>query len=150
MSQTLSRVLVHYVFSTRNREPLISSDVEADLYAYMGGICRAHDSPLLSMGGMPDHVHMLVVLGRKISMSDLMMEVKKDSSKWIKTRGREFSEFHWQDGYGAFSIGESQRNDLLRYIATQKEHHKTRTFKEELVALLERYGVEYDPEHIWT
>ncbi|MBX3361387.1 MAG: IS200/IS605 family transposase [Phycisphaeraceae bacterium] len=150
MSQTLSRVLIHYVFSTRNRESLITPDIESDLYAYMGGICRAHDSSLLSMGGMPDHVHMLVVLGRKISMSDLMMEVKKDSSKWIKTRGREFSGFHWQDGYGAFSIGESQRNDILRYIATQKEHHKTRTFKEELVALLERYGVEYDPEHIWT
>lgn len=150
MSQTLSRVLVHFVFSTKDRAPRISADVESDLYAYAGGICRSLDSPLLSMGGMPDHVHMLVVLGRTISMSDLVREVKIGTSKWIKTRGGAFNGFRWQDGYGAFSIGESQREDLVRYIAKQKEHHKTRTFKEELIALLDRYGVEYDPEHIWT
>lgn len=150
MSQTLSRVLVHFVFSTRNREPRISACIETDLYAYIGGICRAHDSPLIAMGGSADHVHMLVALGRTVSMSDLMMEVKKDSSKWIKTRDREFAGFHWQDGYGAFSIGESQRDDLVRYIQNQKEHHRTRSFKEELIALCERYGVEYDPKHIWT
>lgn len=150
MSQTLSRVLVHFVFSTKDRVPRISADVESDLYAYAGGISRSLDSPLLSMGGMSDHVHMLVVLGRTVSMSDLVREVKIGTSKWIKTRGSEFGGFHWQDGYGAFSIGESQAADLVRYIATQKEHHKTRSFKEELVAILERYGVEYDPAHIWT
>jgi REP element-mobilizing transposase RayT len=150
MAQTLSRVLLHFVFSTRHREPRITQDIEADLYAYVGGICRSHDSPLLSMGGMPDHVHMLVAMSRKISISDLMMDVKKGSSKWIKTPGQAFDGFHWQDGYAAFSIGESQREDLVRYIQGQKEHHRSRSFKEELVAILARYGVEYDPQHIWT
>lgn len=150
MSQTLSQVLVHLVFSTKDRRPLIAPDITPDLYAYAGGICRSVDSPLIAMGGMPDHAHMLVVLGRSITISDLVREVKVGTSKWLKTCGKAYAAFHWQDGYGAFSIGESQREDLVQYIATQKEHHRTRTFKEELVAILERYRVEYDPEHIWS
>jgi REP element-mobilizing transposase RayT len=99
MSQTLSQVLVHLVFSTKDRAPLIAPDIARDLYAYTGGICRSVDSPLIAMGGMPDHVHMLVVLGRSITISDLVREVKVGSSKWIKTRGKAFAGFHWQDGY---------------------------------------------------
>jgi REP element-mobilizing transposase RayT len=97
MAQTLTSCLIHFIFSTKNRDPLIAPEIEADLFAYIGGICRNLDSALLAANGMPDHVHLLISMDKKISLSDMMENVKKDSSKWIKTRGRQFSNFHWQD-----------------------------------------------------
>jgi putative transposase len=147
MASTLTRVLIHVTFSTRLREPLIPEALEADLYAYAGGICRRLESPLLAMGGTADHVHMLVSLSKKVALSDLLMEVKRDSSKWVKEHvGREFG---WQDGYFGFSIGESGVGPLRAYIARQKEHHATVDFKDEMRAFMRKYGIEWDERYVW-
>ncbi len=150
MAQTLTRLLVHVVFSTKERRNLIIPAVELELHAYLGGICRNRESPALAIGGTENHVHLLISLSKNIALSNLMMTLKKDSSKWIKTNGDAFRGFHWQDGYGAFSIGESQVRTVTDYIRGQKERHKTLTFKDELVALAERYGVAFDPRYLWT
>src|SRR5205085_2634677 len=107
MAHSVASILVHVVFSTKNREPLITPEIEPDLYPYMAGIFRAQGSPSLAGNGTADHVHWLVSLGRTIAIADLIEEVKKGSSAWIKTKARSFEPFHWQIGYGAFSIGGS-------------------------------------------
>jgi len=116
MPQSLSSVLIHLVFSTKNREPFLLPAVEAELHPYMATIFRDHDSPSLIIDGTTDHVHMLFVLGRTITIADVVEEVKTGSSKWVKTKGLEFRNFHWQRGYGAFSIGQSNVSELKRYI----------------------------------
>ena len=150
MAQTLTRILLHVVFSTKDRRNLIASTIEPELHAYLGGICRNQKSPAIEIGGTENHVHLLISLSKNIALSDLMMTLKKDSSKWIKTKGEMFGDFHWQDGYGAFSIGESQVGAVMDYIRGQKERHKTMTFEEELVALAKRYGVAFDARYLWT
>jgi REP element-mobilizing transposase RayT len=107
------------------------------------------ESPLLAMGGVDDHVHMLVSLGKTLALSELMLNVKRDSSKWIKERGEGLGAFGWQDGYFGFSIGESGVEALRGYIANQKEHHKTIDFKDEVRAFLRKYGIEWDERYIW-
>jgi len=149
MAQTLVSLLVHVIFSTKNREPLITPEIEPELFAYVGGILNNHDSRLLDAGGTADHIHLLVSQSKNISLSSLMKDVKKDSSSWIKTKGRGFRSFHWQDGYGAFSIGKSDIPALKKYIASQKEHHQKRTFKEELIEFLDEYGIAYDERYLW-
>ena len=150
MAQTLTRLLAHIVFSTKERRNLITSAVESELHAYLGGICRNRESPALAVGGTETHVHLLISLSKKMAITDLMMVLKKDSSRWIKTKGPTFRDFHWQDGYGAFTIGESQVGAVTDYVRGQKDRHKTLTFEEELVALAERYGVAFDPRYLWT
>lgn len=150
MAQTLTRLLVHTIFSTKNRANLIKPDIGPSLYAYIGGICRNADSPLLAAGGTANHLHLLMSLSKSRSLADLMMHVKKDSSKWIKTQAAYFADFQWQEGYGGFTIGESQVDDLKRYIDRQKEHHRATTFEEELVALLKKYNVAYDEKYLWA
>jgi len=149
MASTLTRLLIHITFSTKNRIALIPEAIEPDLYAYIGGICRRMESPLLAMGGVADHVHMLVSLGKTVALSDLMLNVKRDSSKWIKEKDTTLGAVGWQDGYFAFSIGESGVDALRAYIAKQKEHHKTIDFKDEVRAFLRKYGIEWDERYIW-
>ena len=150
MSQTLTSLLVQLVFSTKNRERLITPEVEPDLFAYIGGILRNNKSRLLDAGGDRDHVHLLVSQSKNIALSNLLKDVKGDSSVWIKSQGREFRNFHWQDGYGAFSFGQRDLPGLQRYVANQKEHHKKWTFKEELIYMLEESGIEYDERYLWN
>jgi putative transposase len=149
MSQTLVSLVAHVIFSTKNRERFITPEIEPELFAYVGGILNNHESRLLTAGGTADHVHLLISQSKNVSLSALMKDIKKDSSSWIKTKGREFRNFHWQDGYGAFSIGKSDIPELKKYIASQKEHHRRRTFKEELIEFLEEYGVAYDERYLW-
>lgn len=149
MGCTLTKLLVHITFSTKNRVPNIPESLEPDLYAYIGGICRQMGSPLLAMGGASDHVHMLVSLSKTVTLSDLLLNVKRDSSKWMKSADSDLSTFGWQDGYFAFSIGESGVDALRAYIANQKEHHKTIEFKDEVRAFLRKYGIEWDERHVW-
>lgn len=146
MASTLTEILLHITFSTKHREPLIPAELEADLYAYIGGICRRMESPLRAMGGTPDHVHLLVSLAKTVAVSDLLLNIKRDSSKWIRER---VPEFGWQDGYFAFSIGASGSAALCAYIANQKEHHRTVEFKDEVRALLRKYGLDWDERYIW-
>ena len=148
MPQSLSKVLVHLIFSTKHREPLIVPDIRPRLHGYMVGILDNLKSPSLQTGGVVDHVHILFALGRTISQAELVEEVKKSSSKWMKAEGG-VPEFSWQAGYGAFSIGESQADTVIRYIQKQEEHHRKATFQEEFRKFLERYKVTYDERYVW-
>ncbi len=150
MSQTLTSLLVHLIFSTKNRIPLITPEIEPDLFAYMSGILKNYESCLLDAGGTSDHVHLLVSQSKNIALSMLMKELKKSSSAWIKTAGKTFSDFHWQDGYGAFSISQCDVPGVKRYIANQKEHHRSQTFQQELIQFLEEYGIDYDERFLWS
>ena len=150
MAQTLVSLMTHIIFSTKNREPLITSEIEPELFAYMGGILKNKDSRLLSAGGTDDHVHLLISQSKNIALSAVMKDVKKDSSSWIKTKGKGFCNFHWQDGYGAFSIGMSDIAAVTRYITSQKEHHRKRSFQEELIQILNEYDIQYDERYLWN
>lgn len=149
MASTLTKLLIHITFSTKDRLALIPEAIEPDLHAYIGGICRRMESPLLAMGGAADHVHMLVSLGKTIALSELMLNVKRDSSKWIKEKHEAPHAFGWQDGYFGFSIGESGVDALRAYIANQKEHHKSVAFKDEMRTFLRKYGIEWDERYVW-
>lgn len=150
MASTLTKILLHITFSTKDRAPLIVPEIEVDLYDYIGGICRRMDSPLLAMGGTADHVHMLISLAKTVALSDLMLHSKRDSSKWIKQKNTAFAGFGWQDGYFAFSIGESGVEALRVYIARQKDHHANIDFRDEIRMVLRKYGIEWDEQHIWA
>jgi len=149
MASTLTKLLIHTTFSTKDRLALIPEAIEPDLYAYIGGICRRMESPLLAMGGPADHLHLLVSLGKTVALSDLMLNVKRDSSKWIKEHGAP-AHFAWQDGYFGFSIGESGVDALRAYIANQKEHHRSVDFKDEMRTFLRKYGIEWDERFVWA
>jgi REP element-mobilizing transposase RayT len=150
MAQTLVSLMVHVVFSTKNRQLLITPEVEPELYAHMGGTANNLGSCCLAAGGTENHVHLLVSQSKTVPLSHLMEELKKGSSKWIKTKASAFRTFGWQDGYGAFTIGESQVEALRLYIARQKERHKKQTFEEEFILLLKKYHVQYDERYLWS
>jgi len=147
--QSLANILVHIVFSTKNRVPLITPEIESELYPYMGSIFGACKSPSLSIGGTADHVHILCSLHRSMAVATLLESVKSDSSHWIKTKGPQFADFYWQSGYGAFSIGQSGVEALKTYIVTQKEHHRTITFQDEYRLFLTKYEIEFDERYVW-
>ncbi len=149
MAQSLASVLVHVVFSTKNRAPLILAETENALHAYLATACRTCKCPALKVGGTADHVHLLCSLGRTVAIADLLASIKADSSKWIKTQGQRYRAFAWQSGYGAFSIGRSQVDDVERYIAAQKDHHRRRTFQDEFREFLRRYEVPFDERYVW-
>ena len=149
MPQSLSSFLIHLIFSTKNREPFITEAIEKELHPYMAKIFRELKSPSLTIGGTDDHVHILFSLGRTVTIADLVEEVKTGSSKWIKTKGLEFENFHWQRGYGAFSIVQSQVATLERYIARQRIHHQRVAFQDEYRKFLKSYGLEYDERYVW-
>jgi REP element-mobilizing transposase RayT len=148
MPQSLSKVLVHLIFSTKHREPWIGPDIRQRLHGYIVGILDNLKSPSLQTGGVADHVHTLFVLGRTVSQADLVEEVKKSTSKWMKAEGG-VPGFTWQAGYGAFSIGESQADTVIKYIQNQEAHHRKVTFQEEFRRFLERYKVAYDERYVW-
>jgi putative transposase len=149
MPQSLSSILVHLIFSTKHREPLLTPEIEPGLHGYMAGILKNLHSPALTIGGMSDHVHVLFSLSRTRAVSELVEELKKDSSKWMKDQGARFSGFCWQAGYGAFSIGQSSVEETRRYIDNQKEHHNVRTFQDEYRLFLAKYEIPYDERYVW-
>jgi REP element-mobilizing transposase RayT len=149
MAQSLASILIHLVFSTKMREPFITPEIEPELHKYLAMIFRECKSPALLVGGDKDHIHALFALARTWAVADLVEEVKTSSSKWIKTKGRAWSQFQWQSGYGAFSIGQSNVAALKRYILNQKEHHRRRSFQDEFRALCRKYEVEYDERYVW-
>ncbi|MCX5690848.1 MAG: IS200/IS605 family transposase [Planctomycetota bacterium] len=148
MAATLTKILLHITFSTKHRRELITPRVEPDLYAYVGGICRNLDSKLITINGPADHVHLLVNLSKRVSLADLLMNIKRDSSRWMHDVGR-VSDFAWQTGYFGFSIGESMVDAVKAYIANQKEHHKTVDFRDEMRGLMRKYGMEWDERYVW-
>src|SRR5687768_14345343 len=123
MPQSLAQVYLHIVFSTKERRPFLrDASVRDEVHNYLGGTCNNLDCPVLRVGGVADHVHILCRLGRSISIADLVRELKRESSKWLKTRAPELADFHWQNGYGAFSVSPSHVEAVRRYIETQEDH----------------------------
>ena len=149
MAQSLSKILLHIVFSTKNREPWIDQKIRPALQAYLAGGVRALDAEAYRVGGVADHVHIACTLPRTLPVSKLLEEIKKSSSAWIKQQAPTCHDFAWQAGYGAFSLGQSQFDALVAYIDAQEEHHRQRTFKDEFLLLLKRYSVNYDERHVW-
>jgi putative transposase len=139
MPQSLSSILIHLIFSTKNREPFLTPEIEAELYPYLASILKAMKSPALIINGTSDHLHTLFSLSRVVTIAEVVEEIKTESSKWIKTKGREFRNFYWQSGYGAFSIGQSQVPTVKRYIGRQKEHHRRVSFQDEYRKFLKAY-----------
>ena len=149
MPQSLSNILLHIVFSTKNRIDFIQPDIESELYAYMAETFKNESCPALIINGTANHVHILCRLERTICVADLLKTVKKGSSKWIKTKGVAFADFSWQIGYGVFSIGASNIDALKQYIQQQKQHHQHSSFEDEYRLLLKKYNIEFDERYVW-
>jgi len=149
MPQSFASLHVHIVFGTKNRAPLIDAELGPRLHDYIGGIVRARGSVLVAAGGMHDHVHLLCSLGRELSVAEALRDIKANSSKWIHDAFPKRHAFAWQTGYGAFAVSYSNVANVKRYIAQQAEHHRTRTFQEEFVALLRRHNLQFDESHLW-
>ncbi|MCJ7756867.1 MAG: IS200/IS605 family transposase [Gillisia sp.] len=149
MGQSLVKNYIHIVFSTKQHEPLIHSPYENELYSYLGGICKNMECNPIKIGGYKDHVHILCMLSKKITLMKLLEEVKSHSSKWMKTKDEALKNFYWQDGYGAFSVNPSQVDTVIAYIANQHEHHRKITFQQEYRLFLKKYKVEYEERYVW-
>jgi putative transposase len=149
MPQSLSSVTIHLVFSTKNHRPFIVGPAAAEIHPYLMGILNNLGCPSIRIGGVADHVHLLFRLSRTRTIAEVVDIVKSNSSKWIKTKGSRYSTFQWQLGYGAFSIGKSETDLLVRYIENQPEHHKKLTWQEEYRRLLERYRIPFDERYVW-
>lgn len=149
MSQSLSSILVHLVFSTKNRERFVIPAIETQLFPVIATIFNELKSPSLAINGTSDHLHVLFSLSRTMRIADLVEEVKTSTSKWIKTKGPEFRNFHWQRGYGAFSVGQTEVARVKRYIGQQKEHHKRVTFQDEYRQFLRSSGIPFDERYVW-
>lgn len=149
MPQSLAQIYLHISFSTKYREPLIDEKIENELYAYLGATCKAWDCQPIKVGGYLDHVHILCKLSRKVAVMELLEEVKKSSSKWIKTKGDKYAHFYWQGGYAAFSVNPAEIGHVINYITNQKEHHTKKSFQDELRYFLKKYGVDFDERYVW-
>ncbi len=149
MASTLTNLLVHAVFSTKGREPIITDRYRDRLHAYIGGIIRNEGAKLLSIGSMSDHVHLAMKIRSNQAIAELVRKIKSNSSKWINENQFCKTKFSWQNGYGGFSVSASQINKVSSYIENQADHHKRKTFKEELIEILDKHGVDYDPKYLW-
>jgi REP element-mobilizing transposase RayT len=149
MPQSLARLHVHLIFSTKKRERLLCQRVRPSLHAYMATVLQNLGCPPVLINSVEDHIHILFDLARTVAVSNAVEEVKTTSSKWIKTQGGEFAGFAWQKGYGAFAVSESNVPTVRQYIAEQAEHHRRKTFQEEYREFLERHGVSYDERYVW-
>jgi putative transposase len=149
MPQSLAKILVHLVFSTKNREPVLAEHIRIPLCAYASAVLRDLDSHVVAINAWRDHVHILFALSKNHSLAQVVMEVKRATSKWVKTQGKEFAGFHWQSGYGAFSNGQSGVDEVKAYIANQAKHHRVKSFEEEFRSFLKRHQVEFDERYLW-
>jgi REP-associated tyrosine transposase len=149
MPQSLARLHVHLIFGTKNRAPVLHNAVRELLHRYMAGILQNFGCPPVLINSATDHVHILFDLGRTVAVSAAVEEVKKASSKWIKTQGAEFAAFAWQAGYGAFAVSESNVAAVRKYIEGQQEHHRKQSFQDEYRAFLERHRISFDEKYLW-
>ena len=146
MPSTHTSLHYHLIFATKHREPILAKEWRHELHAYLGGIVNGLDAHSEGVGGVADHVHLLVSLKPTACLSDFMRELKKSSSNWL--RESKCPGFHWQEGYAAFSVSASARASVRAYIANQEEHHRVKSFREELIDFLEKTGVTYDPRYL--
>ena len=149
MPQSLARLHIHLVFSTKNRDPIITDAVRSTLHAYMAKVLQNLGCAPVLINSVEDHAHLLFDLARTVSISQVVEDVKKSSSKWIKNQSSEFASFAWQAGYGAFAVSESNLESVRQYISNQREHHQKKTFQEEYRAFLLRHNIAFDERYVW-
>ena len=150
MAQSLAKILVHVIFSTKDRFAfLVNADIRRRMHAYLARVFNESQSPAIEVGGWHDHIHILCSLSRNHTIAEIIADAKKNSSVWAKTHGGLLMKFQWQAGYGAFSVSPSQVEEVRQYILGQEEHHRVRTFQEEYLELLRKYQVPYDERYLW-
>lgn len=150
MPQSLANMIVHLVFSTKDRQPWFTDTEKMNSkHAYLGGVSAKLECPTLTIGCVADHVHLLARLSRTMSLADWVKELTRASTVWMKEEWSEFATFHWQAGYGAFSVSQSNTDAVVEYIRHQAEHHRTKTFQEEFRAMLRKNGIEWDERYVW-
>jgi REP element-mobilizing transposase RayT len=150
MAQSLSKLYIHLIFHIKDKGVKILNEDKNELYSYMGSIIKDNDSIPILINGTDDHVHILCVMSKNIALAKLTEEIKRHSSRWIKTRGQHYTHFSWQGGYSGFSVSQSLHDRTRRYIENQEEHHKKMTFQDELIIFLKEYGIEYNERYLWT
>ena len=146
MSHTYAQNVIHIVFSTKYRRRTISREFQPRMWAYAAGICKNHGIFVHAVGGIDDHIHLLIQVPPALSLAKAVLAIKSNSSRWANEQGNKFA---WQQGYAAFSVSSSRVSEVVRYIQTQESHHRKMTFDEELVALLKKHGVEFDPKFVF-
>ncbi len=149
MSKSLVKNFIHLIYSTKNRMPWIPKDISSRLYAYQQGIYQDWQSPAIVIGGVEDHIHALFSLSKNHAIKTIVEEVKKGSSKWMKSEGTMNPDFFWQNGYAAFSVSQSNTDVVKKYIENQEEHHRTMSFQDELRELCRRHEIEIDERYMW-
>ena len=149
MSQSLTRLYAHLIFSTKNRQAFLDETIRPRIHGYLASVIRDLDSPWVVVGGVADHVHMLFDMGKMVAPVKFVEQVKRESSKFVKTLGAQYAKFYWQRGYGMFSVGPTRRAEVEKYVRNQEEHHRTMTFQEEFLMFLKRYEVTYDEAYVW-
>jgi REP element-mobilizing transposase RayT len=150
MPQSLARIVLHVVFSTKNRGPFFKQpELRAELHAYLAGILRSIDCDPILINGVEDHVHVLSNFGRTITVAKMVEEMKKSSSRWLKNQGPTFHNFYWQAGYGVFSVSQSNVEQACAYVADQEERHRKISFQDEFRALCRKHGIEIDERYVW-
>jgi putative transposase len=149
MAQSLVKLYVHLIFSTKHRACIIKPEISDELYNYIGGILNNLGCKPIKIGGNENHIHILCNLAKNISIIQLLQGIKQSSSKWIKIRNREHRNFYWQDGYGAYTVSPDRVENLILYIENQRKHHQKKTFEQEFLEILIENGIEYDPLYIW-
>jgi REP element-mobilizing transposase RayT len=148
MANTYTQIYIHIIFAVRNRQPLIKSENSEELNKYITGIISNKGQKLLSINSISDHVHIIIGMKPNINLSDLVRDIKNNSSKFINSRGRIPGKFNWQEGYGAFSYGQSQLNVVINYIKNQKKHHVKRSYREEYLEFLNKYRINYNEKYL--
>ncbi len=149
MPQSLAKVHLHLVFSTRNRVRVLADEDRPDLHAYMGGILKALHCMPIEINSEPDHVHVLFMLGRTVAIGQVVGSLKKGATDWLRARSPGYAGFHWQSGYGVFSVSQSAVETVRRYIRNQRQHHRGKSFQVEYRAMLEKHGIECDERYVW-
>ena len=150
MAQSLSKLYVHIVFHIKNNDVVIRPEDDKELYAYIGGIIKANEAFPIKINGTENHLHILTTMSKNLSLAKFVEEIKRNSSRWIKSKGTHYQYFAWQGGYAGYSVSQSKLAIVERYIEMQKEHHKTETFQDEYVKFLREYNVDFDEKYLWT
>ena len=149
MSQSLSKLYVHAIFHVKYNEHLIRPEDDEELYTYIGGVIKLSKSIPIIINGIENHIHVLCIMSKNICLADLMEDIKRNSSRWIKTKGAHYHDFAWQGGYAGYSVSPSKVEVKKKYIANQKNHHKQQSFKDEYIQFLKEHGVDYNDDFLW-
>ena len=150
MSQSLSKLYVHIIFHVKYNDAIIRSEDEKELYAYIGGIIKANEALPIKINGTENHLHILTTMSKNLSLAKFVEEIKRNSSRWIKTKVEHYQFFAWQGGYAGYSVSQSKVLVVEKYIENQKQHHQTETFKDEYLKFLREYNIEFDEKYLWT